>query len=116
MDRSAAYAARWIAKNIVGAGIAKKCEVQLSYAIGVVKPTSVRVETFGTSTISESKIEEVVNKIFDLTPRGIERDLELRTPKFRYQDLAAFGHIGRTDIELPWERLNKVNELKELLK
>ncbi len=115
VDRSAAYAARWIAKNIVAAGIATKCEVQLSYAIGVVEPVSVRVETFGTSTVEESKIEEIVEKIFDLTPRGIEKELELRNPKFRYQDLAAFGHIGRTDIGLPWERLDKVDEIKSHL-
>ncbi len=115
VDRSAAYAARWIAKNIVAAGFATKCEVQLSYAIGVVEPVSVRVETFGTSTIEEGRIEEIVGKIFDLTPRGIERELELRKPKFRYQDLAAFGHIGRSDIDLPWERLNKVDEIKSYL-
>ncbi len=115
VDRSAAYAARWIAKNIVAAGIAKKCEVQLSYAIGVVEPVSIRVETFGTGTVPEVEIEEAVEKIFDLTPRGIEKSLELRTPSFRYQDLAAFGHIGRTDIELPWERLNKVEEIKEYI-
>ncbi|BBM35856.1 methionine adenosyltransferase [Pseudoleptotrichia goodfellowii] len=115
VDRSAAYAARWIAKNIVASGIADKCEVQLSYAIGVIEPVSVRVETFGTSKVEESKIEEIVEKIFDLTPRGIEKELELRNPKFRYQDLAAFGHIGRTDIDLPWERLNKVEEIKKYL-
>lgn len=115
VDRSAAYAARWIAKNIVAAGIAKKCEVQLSYAIGVVEPVSIRVETFGTSTVPEGKIEEIVAKIFDLTPRGIEKSLELRNPKFKYQDLAAFGHIGRTDIELPWEKLDKVEEIKSYL-
>ena len=115
VDRSAAYAARWIAKNIVAAGIAKKCEVQLSYAIGVVEPVSIRVETFGTGTVPEVEIEEAVGKIFDLTPRGIEKSLELRTPSFRYQDLAAFGHIGRTDIELPWERLNKVEEIKKYI-
>ena len=115
VDRSAAYAARWIAKNIVAAGIAKKCEVQLSYAIGVVEPVSIRVETFGTSTVPEGKIEEIVEKIFDLTPRGIEKSLELRNPQFKYQDLAAFGHIGRTDIELPWEKLDKVEEIKSYL-
>ena len=115
VDRSAAYAARWIAKNIVAAGIAKKCEVQLSYAIGVVEPVSIRVETFGTSTVPEGKIEGIVEKIFDLTPRGIEKSLELRNPKFKYQDLAAFGHIGRTDIELPWEKLDKVEEIKSYL-
>ncbi len=115
VDRSAAYAARWIAKNIVAAGIAKKCEVQLSYAIGVVEPVSIRVETFGTSAVPEGKIEEIVEKIFDLTPRGIEKSLELRNPKFKYQDLAAFGHVGRTDIELPWEKLDKVEEIKSYL-
>lgn len=115
VDRSAAYAARWIAKNIVAAGIAKKCEVQLSYAIGVVEPVSIRVETFGTSTVPEGKIEKIVEKIFDLTPRGIEKSLELRNPQFKYQDLAAFGHIGRTDIELPWEKLDKVEEIKSYL-
>ena len=115
VDRAAAYAARWIAKNIVASEIADKCEVQLSYAIGVIEPVSIRVETFGTSKVEESKIEEIVEKIFDLTPRGIEKELELRNPKFRYQDLAAFGHIGRTDIDLPWERLNKVEEIKKYL-
>ena len=113
VDRSAAYAARWIAKNIVASGIATKCEVQLSYAIGVVEPISIRVETFKTGKVDESKISGVIGKIFDLTPKGIEKALELRTPKFKYQDLAAFGHIGRTDIDLPWERLNKVEEIKK---
>ena len=84
VDRSAAYAARWIAKNIVGAGIAEKCEIQLSYAIGVVEPVSIRVDTFGTSTVNENKIEEIVGKIFDLTPKGIQKELGLRNPKFRY--------------------------------
>ncbi|WP_297883133.1 methionine adenosyltransferase domain-containing protein, partial [uncultured Campylobacter sp.] len=116
VDRSAAYAARWIAKNIVAAGFATKCEVQLSYAIGVVEPVSIRVETFGTGTVDEEKIEEAISKIFDLTPRGIEKSLSLRKPSFRYQDLAAFGHIGRTDIDLPWEKLDKVEEIKEALK
>ena len=115
VDRSAAYAARWIAKNIVAAGIADKCEVQLSYAIGVVEPTSIRVDTFGTSNISEDRIAEAVSKIFDLTPRGIEKTLSLRNPSFRYQDLAALGHIGRKDIDVPWERLDKVEELKKEL-
>ena len=115
VDRSAAYAARWIAKNIVAAGLAKKCEVQLSYAIGVVEPTSIRIDTFGTSNISEDRMAEVVSKIFDLTPRGIEKTLSLRKPNFKYQDLAAFGHIGRKDIDIPWERLDKVEELKKEL-
>jgi S-adenosylmethionine synthetase len=115
VDRSAAYAARWIAKNIVSAGIADKCEVQLSYAIGVAEPTSIKVDTFGKSKVSEEKIAEAVRQLFDLTPRGIEKSLELREGKFRYQDLAAFGHIGRTDIDLPWERVNKADELKKIL-
>lgn len=115
VDRSAAYAARWIAKNIVAAGYAKKCEVQISYAIGVDKPTSVLVETFGTSTIENERLSDAINKVFDLTPRGIEKALSLRKPSFRYQDLAAFGHIGRTDIDIPWEKLDKVEELKKVL-
>lgn len=115
VDRSAAYAARWIAKNIVAAGFATKCEVQLSYAIGVVEPVSIRVETFGTGTVEETRIEEAVAKLFDLTPNGIQKSLNLRKPSFRYQDLAAFGHIGRTDIDLPWEKLDKVEELKKEL-
>ncbi|WP_407535724.1 methionine adenosyltransferase [Cetobacterium somerae] len=115
VDRSAAYAARWVAKNIVAADLADKCEVQLSYAIGVVEPTSVKVETFGTGKVDEIKLAEAVQNIFDLTPRGIERDLELRSGNFNYQDLAAFGHIGRTDLDLPWERVNKAEELKKYL-
>ncbi|WP_336005876.1 methionine adenosyltransferase [Fusobacterium polymorphum] len=113
VDRSAAYAARWVAKNIVAAGLADKCEIQLSYAIGVPKPVSIKVDTFGTSKVDEDKISEAVSKVFDLSPRGIEKALELREGKFKYQDLAAFGHIGRTDIDTPWERLNKVDELKK---
>ena len=112
VDRSAAYAARWVAKNIVAANLADKCEVQLSYAIGVAEPTSVKVETFGTGKVDVIELENAVKSIFDLTPRGIERDLKLRSCEFKYQDLAAFGHIGRTDIKLPWEELNKAEELK----
>lgn len=115
VDRSAAYAARWVAKTIVAAKLASKCELQLSYAIGVDYPTSIKVDTFGTGTIDEIALAQAVMRIFDLSPRGIEKALELRTPKFKYQDLAAFGHIGRTDIDLPWERLNKVEELKKAL-
>ena len=115
VDRSAAYAARWVAKNIVAAGLADKCEIQLSYAIGVPKPVSIKVDTFGTSKVDEDKISEAVSKVFDLSPRGIEKALELREGKFKYQDLAAFGHIGRTDIDTPWERLNKVEELKKAI-
>ena len=115
VDRSAAYAARWVAKNIVAAELADKCEIQLSYAIGVPKPVSIKVDTFGTSKIDEDKISEAVSKVFDLSPRGIEKALELREGKFKYQDLAAFGHIGRTDIDTPWERLNRVEELKKAI-
>jgi len=115
VDRSAAYAARWVAKNIVAAELADKCEIQLSYAIGVPKPVSIKVDTFGTSKVDEDKISEAVSKVFDLSPRGIEKALELREGKFKYQDLAAFGHIGRTDIDTPWERLNKVDELKKVI-
>ncbi|WP_320046095.1 methionine adenosyltransferase [uncultured Ilyobacter sp.] len=115
VDRSAAYAARWVAKNIVAAELAEKCEIQLSYAIGVVEPTSVKVDTFGTGKIEEVKLAEIVQKVFDLSPRGIELALELRSGNFKYQDLAAFGHIGRTDIDLPWERTNKVEAIKKLV-
>jgi len=115
VDRSAAYAARWVAKNIVAAELADKCEIQLSYAIGVPKPVSIKVDTFGTSKVDEDKISEAVSKVFDLSPRGIEKALELREGKFKYQDLAAFGHIGRTDIDTPWERLNKVEKLKKAI-
>ena len=111
VDRSAAYAARWVAKNVVAANIADKCEIQLSYAIGVPHPVSIKVETFGSSKVDECKISEAISKIFDLSPRGIEKALELREGKFKYQNLAAYGHIGRTDIDTPWERLNKVEEL-----
>jgi len=115
VDRSAAYAARWVAKNIVAAELADKCEIQLSYAIGIPKPVSIKVDTFETSKVDEDKISEVVSKVFDLSPRGIEKALELREGNFKYQDLAAFGHIGRTDIDTPWERLNRVEELKKAI-
>ena len=115
VDRSAAYAARWVAKNIVAAELADKCEIRLSYAIGIPKPVSIKVDTFGTSKVDEDKISEVVSKVFDLSPRGIEKALELREGKFKYQDLAAYGHIGRTDIDTPWERLNKVEELMKYI-
>ena len=111
VDRSAAYMARYIAKNIVASKIARKCEVQLSYAIGVAKPISIKVETFGTSSISEKKIELAISKLFDLSPRGIEKTLNLRKPNFKYKDLAAFGHIGRTDIDVPWEKTDMVDEI-----
>jgi len=115
VDRSAAYAARWVAKNVVAAGFADKCEIQLSYAIGVDKPVSIKVDTFGTAKVDEDKISEAISKVVELSPRGIEKALELREGKFKYQDLAAFGHIGRTDIDTPWERLNKIEELKKAI-
>ena len=113
VDRSAAYAARYVAKNIVAAGLAKKCEVQLAYAIGVAEPVSVRVDTFGTSVVAEDKLEEAVSKVFELTPAAIIRTLDLRKPI--YKQVAAYGHIGRTDISLPWEKTDKVDELKALV-
>lgn len=116
VDRSAAYAARWVAKNIVAADLADKCEIQLSYAIGVSHPVSIKVETFGTSKVDEELLAGAVEHIFDLSPRGIEKALELRSGSFKYQDLAAFGHIGRTDIDIPWERCNKTEELKAYCK
>ena len=112
VDRSAAYAARWVAKNIVAAGLAKSCEVQLAYAIGVAKPVSVRIDTFGTGTVSEEKLSEMVEKVFDLTPRGIINGLNLRRPI--YKQTAAYGHMGRCDVYLPWETLDKVDELRAL--
>jgi len=113
VDRSAAYAARYVAKNIVAAGLAKKCEVQLAYAIGVAQPVSVRVDTFGTGVVAEEKLEEAVSKVFDLTPAAIISTLGLRRPI--YKQVAAYGHIGRTDIDLPWEKTDKVDELKSLV-
>lgn len=114
VDRSASYAARYIAKNIVAAGLAKKVEVQLAYAIGVAHPVSVRIDTFGTGKVSESKIQTAVRQIFDLRPAGIIQMLDLRRPIYR--QTAAYGHMGRTDIDLPWERLDKVDELKAAFK
>ncbi len=113
VDRSAAYAARYVAKNIVAAGLAKKCEVQLAYAIGVAQPVSVRVDTFGTGVVTEDKLEEAVSKVFDLTPSAIINTLGLRRPI--YKQVAAYGHIGRTDIDLPWEITDKVDEIKSLV-
>lgn len=111
VDRSASYAARYVAKNIVAAGIADKCEIQLAYAIGVAKPVSVLVDTFGTGKIAEEKIAELVEKNFDLRPAAIIRDLDLRRPIYR--QVAAYGHFGRTDIDLPWEHTDKAETLKE---
>ena len=110
VDRSAAYAARYVAKNLVAAGYADKLEIQLSYAIGVGQPTSIMVETFGTGRVSNEKIEEVVRKHFDLRPAGIIKMLDLRRPI--YKQTASYGHFGRTDLDLPWEKLDKVEELK----
>ena len=111
VDRSASYAARYIAKNIVAAGLAKKAEVQLAYAIGVANPVSVRVDTFGTATVAESKLEAAARDLFDLRPAGIIQMLDLKRPIYR--QTAAYGHMGRTDIDLPWEKLDKVEALKE---
>lgn len=113
VDRSAAYAARYVAKNIVAAGLAKQCEIQLSYAIGVVEPTSIFINTFGTNTIEESVILEVIKKVFDLTPAGIISRLELKRPI--YSQTAAYGHFGRDDLDLPWEKLDAVDEIKKSL-
>ena len=113
VDRSAAYAARWVAKNVVAAGLAKRCQVQLAYAIGVARPVSVRVDTFGTGTVSDIALEEAVNKTFDLRPAAIIRDLDLRRPIYR--QTAAYGHFGRTDLDLPWERTDRVDALKSCL-
>lgn len=110
VDRSASYAARYIAKNIVAAGLAKKAEVQLAYAIGVTNPVSVRVDTFGTATVAESKLEAAVRDLFDLRPAGIIQMLDLKRPIYR--QTAAYGHMGRTDVDLPWEKLDKVDALK----
>lgn len=113
VDRSAAYAARWVAKNLVAAGIADKLEIQLAYAIGVAKPVSIEIETFGTGKKSEEEIVAIVEKVFDLRPGAIIRDLELRRPI--YKQTAAYGHFGRNDLDLPWENLNKVEEIKKYM-
>jgi len=113
VDRSAAYAARYVAKNIVAAGLADRCEVQLSYAIGVARPVSVMVDTQGTAQIAEERIEELVREHFDLRPAGIIRSLDLRRPIYR--QTAAYGHFGRTDIDLPWERTDKADQLRQAL-
>ena len=113
MDRSAAYAARYVAKNIVAAGLADKCEIQLSYAIGVAQPTSVMVDTFGTGKVRDERLVEIVRENFDLRPAGIIRMLDLRRPI--YKQTAAYGHFGRNDLDLPWEKLDKVDLLKKYL-
>ena len=112
VDRSAAYAARYVAKNIVAAGLAEKCEIQLSYAIGVARPTSVMVDTFGTGKVSDEKLTEIIRENFDLRPAGIIKMLDLRRPI--YKQTAAYGHFGRHDLDLPWEKLDKVEVLKQL--
>ena len=113
VDRSAAYAARWVAKNIVAAGLAKKCEVELAYAIGVAEPVSIMVDTFGTGTVADNQIEEAVKKVFDLRPAAIIRDLDLRKPIYR--NLAAYGHMGREDLGVKWENTDRVEALKAAL-
>ena len=113
VDRSAAYAARYVAKNLVAAGIADRCEIQLSYAIGVALPTSIRVETFGTGKLSEDKIVEIIRENFDLRPSGIIKMLDLRRPI--YKQTASYGHFGRNDLNLPWEKLDRVDALKMYL-
>ena len=114
VDRSAAYAARWVAKNLVASGVAKKLEIQLSYAIGVAKPISISFETFDTETIPKTKIAEIVDQVFDLTPKGIIRDLELKNPI--YLNTAVYGHFGRENLNFSWEKLNKVDEITKWLK
>ena len=113
VDRSAAYAARYVAKNIVAAGLADKCEIQLSYAIGVAQPTSVRIDTFGTGKLSERKLTEIIKENFDLRPAGIIKMLDLRRPI--YKQTSSYGHFGRNDLDLPWEKLDKVEELKKYM-
>ncbi|MEG1407635.1 MAG: methionine adenosyltransferase domain-containing protein, partial [Ruthenibacterium sp.] len=113
VDRSAAYAARWVAKNIVAAHLATKCEVQLAYAIGVAEPVSIRVDTFGTGTAEESAIEKAVEKVFDLRPASIIKALDLQKPIYRA--LAAYGHMGREDLGVEWEKTNRTKELQEAL-
>ncbi len=114
VDRSAAYAARYIAKNIVAAGLAKKCEIQIAYAIGVANPVSIFVDTFGTGKVADSVISEAVGKVFDLRPAAIIRDLDLRRPIYR--QVAAYGHMGRTDLDIPWEKTDKVQALLDVVK
>ncbi|MBU3101371.1 MULTISPECIES: methionine adenosyltransferase [Clostridium] len=113
VDRSAAYAARWVAKNLVAAGVSDKLEIQLAYAIGVAKPVSIEAETFGTGKISDDKIVAIIEKVFDLRPAVIIRELDLRKPI--YKQVAAYGHFGRNDLDLSWEKLNKVDEIKKYL-
>ena len=113
VDRSAAYAARYVAKNIVAAGLAKKCELALAYAIGVARPLSLRVDTFGTGAVSEEKLAKIVGEAFDLRPNAIIRALDLRRPIYR--QTAAYGHFGRTDLDLPWEKTDKAETLRAMV-
>ena len=110
VDRSAAYAARWVAKNVVAAGLASRCQIQLAYAIGVAKPVSIMVDTFGTGKVADEKIEQAVEKVFDLTPAAIIRELDLRKPIYR--QLAAYGHMGREDLGVKWENTDRAEALK----
>jgi S-adenosylmethionine synthetase len=111
VDRSGAYAARWVAKNIVAAGLADRCEIQIAYAIGIAQPLSVNVETFGTGRTSDKRIEELIDAHFDLRPGAIIRDLDLRRPIYR--QTATYGHFGRDDIDLPWEQTTKARQLRQ---
>ena len=113
VDRSAAYAARWVAKNIVAAGLASRCEIELAYAIGVARPTSVHVDTFGTGKLPETRLVEIIRENFDLRPAGIIKMLDLRRPIYR--PTAAYGHFGRTDVLFPWEKTDKAELLKKYL-
>jgi S-adenosylmethionine synthetase len=110
VDRSAAYACRWVAKNVVAAGLADRCEIEVAYAIGVARPLSLNIETFGTGKVDDEKIVKAINEVFDLRPGAIIRDLDLRKPI--YQKTASYGHFGRDDIEFSWERTNKVKDLQ----
>ena len=116
VDRSAAYMARYIAKNLVASGVADRLEIQLGYAIGKAEPVSLGVFTFGTAKCSDEKIIEAIHKVFDLRPREIIKTLSLQNPKFKYEDIASYGHLGRQDLNLPWEKLDKVDEIKSFLK
>ena len=116
VDRSAAYMARYIAKNLVASGVAKRCEIQLGYAIGYDKPVSLFVDTFGTSKYTQEQLVELVQKVFPLSPKDIIKTLSLQHPTFKYHELTNYGHFGRPDLNLPWEKLDKVDEIKALLK
>ncbi|MBR3059444.1 MAG: methionine adenosyltransferase domain-containing protein, partial [Oscillospiraceae bacterium] len=113
VDRSAAYAARWVAKNVVAAGLAEKCQVELAYAIGVAQPVSVLVDTFGTGKADDGELEAAIRKVFDLRPTAIIRSLDLQRPIYR--KLATYGHMGRTDLDVPWERTDRAEALKEAM-